>query len=339
MPDLKRRAESWSWASEPVWARVSGHPPHTRASAGLAFLQAFTDDSVAQTGDRRLFLAGYLHRADAWASFSDDWHAVLSAWPAIDYFKASEAYNLSGQFDYKRGWDEVQRDFKMSMLAGVIGKYQPFSFHFSINRQIFEDELKPVSPYGLRQPHFTMCFAVVAGVARYAAQEGIATPIEFIFDQQDGVDTDIALFFSYMKRSLPVEAQGLIDGSPIFKSDRDKRYMPLQASDLLAWHLRREHETGSSLPLTGDLLNKGGHLAQEIPDEVLRDWVDHHSKLQGPGMIQTRTEWRRWRTETKRLIEAGIDPTKITGPGVYYPEGTPFLARAIDRIRRLFRRH
>lgn len=337
MPDLQRRAESWSWANEPIWARVSGHSPDTRESAGLAFLQAFTDDSVAQTGDRRLFLAGYLHRADAWASFSNDWHAALRTDPAIDYFKAKEANNLDGQFDFRR-WDEELRDAKIALLASIIAKYQPFSFHFSINRQIFEDELKPVSPYGLRQPHFTMCFAVVAGVARYAAQEGITTPIEFIFDEQDGVDTDIALFFSSMKRSLPVEAQGLIDGNPVFKSDRDKRYMPLQASDLLAWHLRREHETGSSLPLTDQLLNKAGHLVQEIPDDVLRDWVDHHSKLQGPGMIQSRQQWRRFKNETKRLQDAGIDPSKIKGPGVYYPEGTPFLARAIDRIRRLLSR-
>jgi hypothetical protein len=305
----------------------------------LAFLQAFTDDSAAQSGDRRLFLAGYLHRADAWASFSDHWRAELKAWPAIEYFKASEANNLSGQFDYKRDWDEAKRNAKVAKLAEIIRHYQPFSFEFSINRQVFEDELKPVSPYGFGRPHFQMCCAVVAGVARYAAQEGISTPIEFIFDEQQGVDADIQLFFAELMQALPVEAQNLIDGAPIFKSDRDNRYLPLQASDLLAWHLRREHETGTMRSVTGELLNKDGHLVGEIPDEIVREWANHHSSLPGTPLLQSKGQWRDLKKEIQRLKDAGIDPSKITGPGVYYPEGTPLFARLIDRVRRrLFRR-
>jgi hypothetical protein len=183
-----------------------------------------------------------------------------------------------------------------------------------------------------------MCFSVIAGIARYAAQEGISTPIEFIFDEQEGVDADIALFFSDMKQSLPIEAQNLIEGFPFFKSDRDKRYMPLQAADLLAWHLRREHETGTTLPLTGSLLNKAGHLTQEIPDEIVRKWADHHSKQPGVPLIQSKGQWRALKKEIQRLKDAGIDPSKITGPGVYYPEHSTAFGRTLDRVRRLFRR-
>ncbi|UZE48755.1 hypothetical protein ONR75_29050 [Rhodopseudomonas sp. P2A-2r] len=132
--------------------------------------------------------------ADAWASFSQAWSAELKAWPSIEYFKASEANALNGQFDYKDDWDEAKRDVKVGNLAAIISHFQPLSFFFSVNRQIFEDELKPVSPYGFGRPHFQMCFSVVAGIAQYAAQEGISTPIEFIFDEQQGVDDDIALF-------------------------------------------------------------------------------------------------------------------------------------------------
>jgi hypothetical protein len=332
------RPSPWSWASEPIWARVSGHAPDMRGSAGLAFLQAFTDDSAAQTGDKRLFLAGYLHRADAWASFSDSWNAELKAWPAIKYFKGSEANNLRGQFDYKQGWDEAKRNAKVSMLAKIISHYHPLSFQFSINRQIFEDELKPVAPYGFGRPHFQMCFAVVAGIAQYTAQEGITTHFEFIFDEQEGVDADIKLFFSHMKKHLPAEAQKLIDGDPIFKSDREKRYMPLQAADLLVWDVRREHETGIRLPITGNLLNKDAHLVQDIPDDSLRSWVEHHRNLPGIPLLETRKQWRGVKKEIQRLQEAGIDPSKIKMPGVHHPEGTPVLARMIDRLRLLFGR-
>ena len=106
----------------------------------MAFLRAFTDDSAAQRGDRRLFLAGYLHRADVWASFSDHWHAELKSWPAIEYFKASEANNLSGQFDYKKGWDEVKRNAKTGMLAAIIrhdadGARAAMRMHLSNSRE------------------------------------------------------------------------------------------------------------------------------------------------------------------------------------------------------------
>lgn len=330
-------AHHWSWASGAIWAHVCGYPRGIRERSGLAFLRAFTDDSAAQKGDRRLFLAGYLHRADAWAAFSDDWHAELNALPTIEYFKASEANHLTGQFDYKKGWDEAQRNAKTRKLAAIINSYQPQSFEFSINRQIFEDELKPVSPYGFGRPHFQMCFSVVAGIARYAAQQGIATPIEFIFDEQQGVDADIAMFFSHLKKGLPIEAQNLISGTPYFKSDRDKRYMPLQAADMLAWHLRSEHENGMSLPLTRVLLNQAGHLVQEIPDEIVRLWADHHGKLPGTSLLQSRGQWRTLKNEIKRLTDAGIDPSKITGPGVYYPEQSTVFGRIFDRARRLFR--
>jgi hypothetical protein len=85
-------------------------------------LQAFTDDSTAQAGDKRLYLAGYLHRADVWASFSRDWHKELKAWPAIEYLKASEAHHLSGQFPHSQ-WDEQMRDAKLAKLAAIIAHY------------------------------------------------------------------------------------------------------------------------------------------------------------------------------------------------------------------------
>jgi hypothetical protein len=217
----------------------------------------------------------------------------------------------------------------------VITSRCPLRFQY---RQVFEDELKPVSPYGFGRPHFQMCFAVVAGVARYAAQEGINTAIEFIFDEQEGVDLDIALFFSHLKKGLPIVAQNLIYGTPSFKSDRDNRYLPLQAADLLAWHVRREHETGAALPITRKLLNRAGHLTQEIPDEAVRKWADHHSQLVGTPLLQSKGQWRDLKNEIKRLQDAGIDPSKIAGAGIYYPEGTPALARVRDKIRRLFGR-
>lgn len=303
----------------------------------MDLLQAFTDDSAAQVGDKRLYLAGYLHRADVWASFSRDWHKELKAWPAIKYLKASEAHHLSGQFHHSQ-WDEQMRNAKLAKLAAIIAHYQPVSYEFSTNGKLFENELKPVSPYGFGRLHFTMCFAVVSGVSRFTAESPVRAPIQFIFDEQQGVDTDVEMFFAEMLKALPTEVQSLIDGLPMFKSEKELQYAPLQAADLLAWHLRREHETGEKLARTNGLISNDGHLVQEIPDEVLRSWASHHATLPGVPLLQSKRQWKDFKAEHKRLIDAGIDPSKIKGPGIYYPEGSTALSRGMAYLRRLFRR-
>ena len=302
----------------------------------MAILRAFTDDSSAQAGDRRLFLAGYLHSAEAWAAFSTEWRTELNAWPAIKYFKAKEANRLSGQFDGAQGWDNTRRDVKVANLAAIIQRYQPLSYQFSINRQIFEEKLKPVSPYGFGRPHFQLCYAVVAGLAQYAASEKVTVPIDFVFDQQEGVDDDIGMFFNALIEALPTDAKKLIAGTPSFKDDRDDEALPLQAADMLAWHLRREHEESISLPVTASLVNRSGHLVQELPDDVVRRWADHHSKLPGTPHLRTRGQWRAAKKEIRRLQDAGIDPSNIDRPGRYYPESAPRILRLWGRIRRWF---
>jgi hypothetical protein len=97
------------------------------------------------------------------------------------------------------------RDPKVGKLAAIINHFQPISFEFSLNLQVFDDELKPVSPHGLGRPHFTMCFSVVAGLTQFAVQQGNEDLIEFIFDEQQGVDADVGLFFSELKKPQSIQ--------------------------------------------------------------------------------------------------------------------------------------
>lgn len=80
-------------------------------------LQAFCDDSASDKGDKRLFMAGYLDRADRWQLFSEAWLEELQALPSIAYLRMVEANNLRGQF---KGWTKKARDQKLKGLARVI---------------------------------------------------------------------------------------------------------------------------------------------------------------------------------------------------------------------------
>jgi Protein of unknown function (DUF3800) len=230
----------------------------------LAFLQAFSDDSASETGDRRLFMAGYVNRAEAWSSFAEAWATGLQEYPSIGYLKMVEAVNLRDQF---KGWGPEQRDEKLRCLARIIHHFKPLSFEFSLSRKIYYSDVKPAAPRGLGNPYFSCAFSVVSGIARFVDSQQLRLPIDFIFDEQTEISSDINLFFEFMTQSLPKGVRQLINGNPIFRDD--KMFLPLQAADMLAWHTRRGHEIGDT-KLADWLRNPNGHLVSEIEDDTLR---------------------------------------------------------------------
>jgi hypothetical protein len=291
----------WSRPTATIWPFLSGCVPAVRRAKGLAFLRAFTDDSAAQTGDRRLFMAGYLNRADVWARFSEAFDEERRASPAIEYLKMSEANSLQGQFE---GWSNTQRDEKIAALARVIRHFKPFSFQFSVDRGQYDRLVRPNSPYGFSDPHFVACFGVMSGLTRFAADQGIKTPIEFIFDQQDGTDDNVDLFFENLLAALPRASRRLISGKPLFRDD--KEMLPLQAADMLAWHVRREHELGQSLPLMDFLRRSGAHLISELPPEMMQKWQHHMNQLPGISLVQSKNQWRKIKPVLRRLSALGF---------------------------------
>jgi Protein of unknown function (DUF3800) len=243
-------------AGERIASFLAGYPSRLRAVKPLVFLQAYIDDSVSQSGDGRLFLAGYINSTENWMRFSDAWERELHYPKSVDYLHMVEANGLRGQF---RGWGRRQRDKKVSRFAEVIRRYRPESFHWSIDRSDFLELIEPYAPRGLSSLHYVGTFGVVAMVTRYLASQKVEANVDFIFDEQADVSADIPLFFDYMTRSIPKAARKMINGAPIFRNDREM--LPLQAADMLAWHLRRQHEHGDVADKLDALMwDGGGHL-------------------------------------------------------------------------------
>jgi hypothetical protein len=271
----------------------------------LPYFQAYTDDTESEQGDQRLYLAGYLNREAAWTLFNLAWKEELATAPSIDYLKMSEANAFVGQF---HGWTVAARDEKLRGLTRIIRHFKPLSFEVSVSREKYYRDVKPVAPRGLANPHFTCTLGVIFGVVRYVANNKDAMPIAFIFDEQTGVSDDLALFFDHMKLSLPSAARNLIKGSPIYGDD--KQYLPLQAADMLAWHLRRERDAGGplgSLPATNSLLGGSGHLVSEITESNIRVWSEGFGELPTAEM-QGPKQWRNLKGEIVRQLSLGYVP-------------------------------
>jgi hypothetical protein len=289
----------------------------------MASLQAFIDDSASDIGDRRLYLAGYLNRADKWARFSEAWREELKAAPSIAYLKMSEANAFAGQF---AGWTVDARDEKVHGLIRVINHFEPMSFEFSVSREEYYRDVKPAAPRGIGNPHFACCLHVVFGIAQYVDSENVRVPVDFIFDQQTGVSDDLELFLDYMKRNLPKSAQKLI-ATVVFEDD--KQFVPIQAADMLAWHLRRERESGVPMPAAAQLCNRSGHLVSEFDAAKMKSVSRHLSKLANIDQMQGPGQWRNLKAEIRHQTSLGFIP----------PHGTRWkntLYGARDRIVRAF---
>lgn len=137
--------------------------------------------------------------------------------------------------------------------------------------------------------------------------EGSKHSVEFIFDQQNGVQDDIPLFFEYMIRSLPKPARALIAGTPQFRDDKD--FVTLQAADMLAWHVRREFSgtSGKSAVAAISPINSQ-HFVTEIDGAALQRMGSGMSKIHGADLLRGKIAWQKFKRELRHALAHGYVP-------------------------------
>lgn len=261
------------------------------------------DDSASEQGDKRFFIAGYIARADVWEDFSKAWAIELAFGTPISYLKMSEAKASRGEF---KGWTMKQRKRKLARLNRVIEHFQPMSFHSSMARDAVFERYKRAAPRGLSSPHFLCGFAAVSGMARHFANAPESCSVEFIFDTQAGVDVDTDLFFEEMVKRVP-KGRSVIARKPKFVDD--KASAPLQAADLLAWHLRRNHEEHGNWGRVGELDPTGSrHLNCGDLDSMIPVWTDFDEQQPGVEFLRTKADWKNMRKLASAQLATGFLP-------------------------------
>jgi len=76
--------------------------------------------------------------------------------------------------------------------------------------------------------------------AKLARDLGQTGKIDFIFDEQgDEPSALIQSDFDKFKAAATTDMRDFIGSRPIFRDD--KQFVPLQAADMLAWHIRRNY--------------------------------------------------------------------------------------------------
>jgi len=222
-----------------AWIRrlYSGLPYEYRRNRFLAVLQAFLDDSGRgkETDSKVFVIAGYAGPMESFSSFADEWQALLRENPALEYLKGKEANSLTGQFS---GWTETERTARVLRFIDLIRKFGLIALSFAVPYREFNEILR--EPKGIMRYPYPVAFAtMVAWLMTSAVQKSELEQIELIFDQgMIGRERAIQAAYEGIKGSLSKEMLGLLAGRPRFEDD--KRYLPLQAADLLAWNVRRD---------------------------------------------------------------------------------------------------
>lgn len=261
-------------------------------------LQAYVDDSGSENRpDKRLVLAGYILSANDWANFSVEWAVALAQPPRLAVLHMSAGFP---------GFDNKERAAKIDALVEVLSRYRPLSFECMVSRKDYEDILRPNAPYDLRHPYFPCFVGVLSLAAKSVSEEGLEGPIDLIFDAQGNVGAGAAAWYLPIKKRDPHLAR-LLGGPPSFKDDQEA--LPLQAADLLAWHVRkcsepkvtrREREVADAIRFR--------HRYMELTKETLVGWAAAFSQV--PGIEATKSRESSVQTEIERLTST-VPPDQI----------------------------
>jgi len=261
---------------EYIDALICGYASADRARKVLVMLQIYLDDSESNIEDKWFVLAGYLGAASDWSAFANDWDQALRESPALHALHMTKSF-----YDFS----EEERHAKLLRLARVVRKFDLTSFSCSVNAKCFNEVLKPVVVPPMTHPFFIAfywTFSFVLHVLRVTKPE--QGTIDFIFDEKPGIGQKVFSLWPVYTQGLPKWAKDRLSGPPIFRDD--EKITPLQASDMLAWHVRKSKEASTYNDMDSEVLNAMVHQHHDFVwgEEALGEFHSHITRKSYGGL-------------------------------------------------------
>ncbi len=255
-------------------------------------LKFFADDSGSNTNSKGVFvLYGYLMEEPRWEDFAERWDAQLKRpdFFPIDYFRMADAHAGDGAF---AGVDAIFRKRKVKDLAEVIRDCNPVPIGCKLSWESYHKIVKGNVHPTLDNPYAILFFQVLRNVTeiqrnivenlpveikeqilREHQTEISIKPVDFIFDDQGPAGMKCLQWFGELRSRFQEPHRTVLSNTPQFKDDRD--VVPLQAADMLAWHIRRDYEfPGEDRREIFALISQDDVWEREITDEMLHALVD-----------------------------------------------------------------
>ncbi|MGY4399382.1 DUF3800 domain-containing protein [Bradyrhizobium sp. USDA 3315] len=217
---------------------VSGFPSPERQNRLMLMFQIYVDESVSD--DPPVYvMAGFISTAEKWASFSDEWRQRCEMKPRIAYFKMSEAMGFGGEF---AGFSEESRNEKIMFLDSLIQEHVMGSIAIVLDHAAYKALFgNPTVPKELRSPYYFLAMQMMKELPHFQDHFNIGSGIDFLFDEQVGEMNRIVAAWEDFKVYSGVPWSRL-SSIPVFRDE--KKVLPLQAADMLAWITRKRTEDG-----------------------------------------------------------------------------------------------
>jgi hypothetical protein len=253
----------------------------------IAVLQCFVDDSGSDPQPDSVFvLAGYVMEEASWEDFADKWDAELDRRPAIPYCRMSAAEEGSGPF---LGIDEPFRKMKVRDLANVVRQSCPTPLAIRMMWRDYAEVVKGNVDPRLDNPYAFLFFKILAMNLHLQKLGNQVTdfgfkPVNFVFDDQGPAGLKCLDWYGALKERVAEPERTVIANTPDFRDDRD--VTPLQAADMLAWHIRRGHSfPNEDRAEVFGLLNPLGILVYTYEPEELHRVVEAWNTRLDPNTI------------------------------------------------------
>jgi Protein of unknown function (DUF3800) len=217
-------------------------------------LQAYIDDSgntpQGETAHQdRFVLAGFAATAPKWEKFSDRWSEVLNKNPKIEYFKMNAVADGGKPFITESGMT-IAHEFrlqKLNELAEVILGLEPLPIVVSLRWHEYERIVRGNVPAKLDSPYAVLFYQSMRymhefqiKVNKLLPERGFGfLPVDFIFDEQGAVGPQALQWHTRLAQVVPEPYKTMMGNTPVFRND--VAVVPLQAADMLAWHIRRAY--------------------------------------------------------------------------------------------------
>jgi hypothetical protein len=230
-----------------VRALVSGYPAEVRNRALLMMVgelyQANIDDSGNHAAAHAFILAGFLAKVEQWERFSTEWRDALDhAGPRrIENFKMRDAAAFAGEF---RGWTERDRDDLLRALISIIETRAATGIFVIVPHKEYREIFCHQISKAMDNPYFFSFYGIMSVAQYYMYQQNKQNEINFVFDEQGRQVGNALRAWKYWTRFAIPQMQPMLGERP--QSGNDKKLLPLQAADLLAWRTYRLVEDGHS---------------------------------------------------------------------------------------------
>jgi hypothetical protein len=294
----------------------------------LLVMQVYIDDSIEPPV---FVLAGFIASAEEWEKLKVEWQATLDKPPRLAYVKMQEAHALVGEF---KGWNETARDKRLAEFVATIKRHVLAGVSLVVRHDDFRSVFRHRIAKPLDNPYWLVYYLLITHVFEWELKNGLTEKIDFIFDEQLHQSEQVKASYEIFYQQAPENIRGRFGKPPEHRDD--KKTLPLQAADILAWHIHRrysEKERGS------DFVSPTMRLL-----DTISQWHEFRMKERLQAlfvMYDTMTRERGWVSlyENQRMEQNLPDATSINNlrdmvqaPPNFSVILSPFLARGTKRF-------